>query len=81
MLTKIDLLSIRNTLMKFIKEELHPIKTDLNALKSDVKVIKKDNTKIRKDISTIADFFDKEYLDLRKRVELIEERLEIVPQN
>lgn len=79
MLTKIDILSLRNSLMKFIKEELHPIKRDLQVLNSEVKIIKKDNTKIRKDVSIIAEFFDTEYLDLRKRDERIGDHLNLPP--
>jgi hypothetical protein len=49
--------------------------------KNDIKVIKQDLTKIRKDIGTIVGFFDREYLDLRKRVERIEEHLDLHPTN
>lgn len=65
--------------MKFIKEELQPIKKDLQVLNAEVKIIKKDNIKIRKDVSMIAGFFDQEYLGLRKRVESIEDHLNLPP--
>lgn len=44
-----------------------------------VKPIKQDTVQIRKDIKIIVSFFDREYLELRKRVERIEERLHLPP--
>ena len=39
--------------------------------------IKEDVIEIRKDIKTIVNFFDNEYLELRKRIERIEEHLNL----
>ncbi len=55
-----------------IEKAVTPIKKDMQTLKSDM-------TRIRKDIKTIVNFFDTEYLDLRKRVERIEEHLNLTP--
>jgi hypothetical protein len=63
---KQDLKSIRNE----IREEVLPIKNDLKTMKIDI-------THIRKNQKTIINFFDREYLDLRERVERIEEVLKI----
>lgn len=70
MLTKNDLSQIR----KAVKEELvtHPTKNDLT---KELRPIKDDITHIRKDIKAIVSFFDREYLELRRRVERIEEHL------
>lgn len=76
-----------------LKEELKPIKADIKGLKinvkgltgdvkgikADIKTLKADVTKIRKDTGVIVDFFDREYLDLRKRVTRIEEHLGLSP--
>ncbi len=52
-------------------------KTDLKLIDQTVtrriKPLKDDVVKVRKDIKIIVNFFDHEYLDLRKRVERIKE--------
>ncbi len=54
------------------------VSTEVNAqLKSEFKPVKTDIAKIRGDVSTIVNFFDREVLDLRQRVERIEEVLTI----
>jgi len=72
MLTKDDLKQIRGIVQdetrKIIKEEVDPLKKDVKTLKSDVSAI-------RKDIKQIVSFFDTEYLELRERVEKIEQHL------
>lgn len=52
--------------------ENHPTKADLA---KELKPIKSDTAKIRKDIDAIISLFDREYVDLRKRVARIEEHL------
>lgn len=42
-----------------------------------LKPVKDDIAHIRKDIKTMVNFFDREYLDLRKRVERIETHLRL----
>jgi predicted nucleic acid-binding Zn-ribbon protein len=87
MLTKSDLDQIRGV----VQEELKPVKADIGilksdvgtlrkdvgALKKDVSTVKQDVAMIRKDMKTITNFFDREYLELRKRVERIEEHLSL----
>jgi chromosome segregation ATPase len=68
MLTKQDLSEIQ----KVIQKEVDPIKIDIKTIKSDI-------SQIRSDIKTVINFFDKEYLELRKRVERIEEHLNLPP--
>jgi len=65
MLTKTDLKKIDNLLDKRFKIELKPIKSDIS--------------KIRKDIDVIISLFDREYVNLRQRVERIEEHLNLPP--
>ena len=55
------------------------IKQDLGILKTDVKTIKNDVTKVRRDMTTLFDFLDKDFLDLRQRVDRIEEHLGLPP--
>lgn len=56
---------IRKETREIVKEELTPVKDDI--------------AQIRKDIKTIVNFFDKEYLELRKRIERIEKHLNLPP--
>ncbi len=63
MLTKSDIETLKSILVT--KEDLKPIKNDI--------------VNIRKDMKVIINFFDHEYLDLRKRVERIEEHLHLPP--
>ncbi len=67
MLNKQDLSAIESLMDNKFKQELKPIKEDIQ--------------KIRADQKTIITFFDKEYLELRKRVELIENHLGISSRN
>lgn len=75
MLTKNDL----NQIGVVIHEEVRPIVQE--EIKSAIKPLKEDMSQIRKDMKVIVNFFDKEYLELRKRVERIEEILKISPIN
>jgi len=70
MLTKIDVKQIRQA----IKEELynHPTKQDLA---KELKSMKNDIAEIRKDTKGIVSFFDRGYVELRKRIERIENHL------
>ena len=52
-----------------------------NLIDQKLKPIKQDVAEIRKDIKSIVNFFDDEYLELRTRVERIEEHLNLKPQN
>lgn len=74
MLTKDDLSQIKvivqDETRKIVKEEIDPLKKDVKTLKIDVSVI-------RKDIKQIVTFFDHGYLELRERVENIEQHLGI----
>lgn len=70
MLTKTDLKQIDN----LISKRLQNVATK-DSLKEELKPIKSDVAKIRKDIDVIIALFDREYVNLRKRVEKIEEHL------
>ena len=74
MLNKSDLSQIRKTVQEALGE--HPTKADLA---KELKPIKSDVAKIRKDIDAIISLFDREYVDLRKRVARIEEHLGLSP--
>lgn len=79
MLTKKDLLSIGKQIDIKLDDKLTPLTADIKTMKGDIKTMKADIAKIRKDISGITDFFDQEYLVLRKRVERIEDHLNLPP--
>lgn len=74
MLTKEDVSLIEEVLDKRFNQFDQKIG---EKLKRELKPIKEDMTKTRKDINVIVSLFDREYVDLRKRVERIEEHLQI----
>lgn len=69
MLTKTDLSQIQ----KIVNTE------SKKAIIQELKPLKEDITHIRKDIKTIVNYFDREYLQLRKRVERLENHLHLSP--
>lgn len=73
MLDQFDLKQIK----KLFQGELNPLKKDITDMKTDMKTLRSDISKIRKDVNTIVSYFDNEYIDLRKRVERIEEILQL----
>ncbi len=52
----------------------------IDAVKTEIKPIKLDLSKLRKDVDTMLSMFDREYVDLRTRVERIEDHLNF-PKN
>jgi len=71
MLNQADLDQIKN----IVSSEVAPLKdfvsSEIDPLKMDMKIVKADIGHIRKDIKTIITFFDRENLELRKRVDRI----------
>ena len=82
MLTKIDLLKIERIIhgetRKIVKDEVKNL-VSKDDLKKELDPVKKDITSIRKDQKVIVSFFDNEYLELRKRVERLENHLSLPP--
>jgi Skp family chaperone for outer membrane proteins len=80
MLTPDDLHQIDETLTKRIKAELEPVRKEVaKQIKEEILPIREDITHIRKDIKTIVNYFDREYLTLRNRIERIEQHLGLHP--
>ncbi|MEK6878962.1 MAG: hypothetical protein AABY22_05105 [Nanoarchaeota archaeon] len=87
MLDKNDLNQISTIVTKIVKKEVDPLKKDVKLLQKDVSgiqgnvrviqkdigVMKQDIVKIREDQNVIINFFDRAYLDLRTRVEKLEQ--------
>jgi len=71
MLTDNDLKKIGEVVDQKIEEKVGPI------IEKHLRPVKEDISHIRKDIKTMVGYFDREYLDLRKRVERIESHLKI----
>ncbi|OGG06305.1 hypothetical protein A3D05_01345 [Candidatus Gottesmanbacteria bacterium RIFCSPHIGHO2_02_FULL_40_24] len=69
MLNKTDLQQIQ----KIVRQETRKI------VKEELISVKKDIVQIRKNMNEIIGFFDTEYMDLRKRVERVEEHLNLPP--
>ena len=59
-----------------VKKDLTQIR---GVFKEEIKTLKNDVSKIRKDVDVMLSMFDREYIDLRKRVERIEEHLRLPP--
>lgn len=72
MLTTTDLKAIDGLVSKQLSKQLGPFRKSVSELQEDV-------SQIRKDIKVIVNFFDREYLDLRKRVKRIEQHLGLPP--
>lgn len=94
MLTKNDFSEIRKIIReeveaesKSLKEELQgeikltriEIQKDIRQLADRTKRLEIVISKIQKDIKSIVNFFDEEYLQLRKRVERLEEHFNLPP--
>lgn len=92
MLTKTDFAQIRKIIREEIENESTSVKEELGAeiklsrieLQREIKTVAERVKnleiavrKIQKDIKIIVNFFDKEYLGLRKRLEIIEEHLHL----
>lgn len=71
MLTKTDLQAIDNLIVKRVDEVV------TKRIREEHKPIRKDISKMRKDIDVMLSLFDREYVNLRSRVERIEEHLNI----
>lgn len=71
---EIESQSIKADLQGEIKLARIEIQQDVRELKNRVKNLEIQVSKIQKDIKSIVDFFDKEYLALRKRVDKLEEQ-------
>lgn len=56
-------------------------KDDLYQIKKIIEPIKKDVIQTRKDVKVLISYFDREYLELRKRIDRIEEHLGLSTRN
>lgn len=74
--TKRDIITIKQD-MSLIKKDMLILKQDVALVKKNLVIVKKDIIQIRKDQKIIVNFFDHEYLELRRRVERIEEHLNL----
>jgi hypothetical protein len=81
MLNQQDLDQFKTIVAEEIGKKTIPIENLIDkktsALEKDVGSIKTDIARIRKDINSIINFFDRDYLELRGRVERIETHLGI----
>lgn len=78
MLTKQDLQAIN----KSFESQTKNLESKLtNTLKRELKPVKQDIKKIRQDQNAIIKFFDEEYLDLRQRVEKLEQAVSSLTSN
>ncbi len=85
MLTKQDLETAVSGLQKEIiksssslsEDVKQIIQKEVSPIRKDIQTIKKDITQIRASQNEIINFFEREYLELRQRIERIEEHLGI----
>lgn len=80
MLSQSDIKQIQD-IFRPVREDVSGLKKGLTQTQGDVKDIKKDVAQTRKDVKVIISYFDREYVELRKRIERIEEFLKLTPQN
>jgi peptidoglycan hydrolase CwlO-like protein len=81
MLTKDDLKQIGSIVDTKIDKQLDPVKKDIADLKKDMKTVKRDMGETRNDIKTLRAYFDRDYVNLRKRIDRIEEHLGVPDKN
>jgi hypothetical protein len=74
MLTKNDLQQIGSLIDNKLDKKLEPLKKDLATMK-------KDTSQTRKDVKVLIAYFDREYIEPRKRIDRIEEHLGISDRN
>lgn len=75
MLTKTDLNQIRLVVREEVTDEVK------NQLKKTLEPIKKDVAQTRKDVKVLIAYFDREYVELRKRIDRIEDHLGLDTKN
>ena len=63
------------------KNDLKEIAKLIEPINKDIKTLKKDMAQTRNDIKVIISYFDREYVELRKRIDRIEEHLDINSSN
>ena len=61
--------------------DLSEIKKIIEPLKKDVTKVKKNVARIQKDVKVIVSYFEDENMDVRKRVERIEDHLSLPSKN
>lgn len=74
-----DDMDILKSNLRVVRMDTSSIKKRVSSTESSVKTLESDTAKIRKDTGAIVEFFDHEYLELRKRVTRIEEHLGLPP--
>lgn len=85
MLTKTDLNQIAK-IIKPLHQDISDTKKQVSNLKKDIDhatkntvIIKATTQRIDENLKTTTNFFDKEYLDLKKRIRRIEDHLNLPP--
>lgn len=81
MLTQQDLAAIGDLIDKKLDEkfrkELKPIKSELRSLRRDVNELKKDVHELRRDMNLIVKFFDNDITNVSRRVDRLEDYLQL----
>ena len=60
-----------------LKTDVAGLKKDMTGVKKDVSVLKKNTKKIKTTLDDFVDYFDKSYLDHEKRINYIENHLQL----
>lgn len=85
MLTKQDLQQIGNVIdekLKPVNKNIASLTKGVSTLTKDVSTLKKDVAQTRNDVKVlISYYFDREYVELRKRIDRIEEHLNLDTKN
>ncbi len=78
MLEEKDLKQIQD-IVEPLHQKLGRLEEKITSIQKDITIMKGDIAKISSDISTLINFFDREDLRLRARVERIESHLDLPP--
>ena len=80
-LSQQDLNQFKTVVAEEISKKISPLEALIekksSVLEKDVKSMKTDIARIKKDINSVINFFDRDYLELRGRVERLEKHLGI----
>ena len=76
---RIELSNKFTTLSNRIKDLDIKLSKNLAVVTKDISQIKKDISKIQKDVASHANYFDREYLELKNQVKSLEDRAQLKP--
>ncbi len=75
--------AIQEQTPKIVQKEItgfrSEIRKEFKIVKKDISTIKRDMSKVRRDLNTVIDVFDRDIIELRSRVDRIDQFLKLPP--